>query len=605
MPGASRLTFVLECRLARRRADALFLDATGTPHEPGHFERIARASLLALLPQDDGTGAFRRRPLEDEATWARMKALGQPSLGAALPPDVARDPLRLAVVTADYTTITWWAAAMRRAGCALAEARAYLAAAGGPASPSDERLQEVRHRLERALASVVSTTAERWGEPWDVLALHLASGGRAAPRAVIVSPALTASYPAAGSRRRAPGVGDGTPGSGSSLPKPGPEGRAPERDGLPAAVVGRAGDSGFTPAERELLARHVVNLRDGALAGDGPGAATEDGVRDIFAALACRARGGRSAAPMRLVFVAHGGLVPEAEGLRSSLARIPFWRAHGLYPLFFVWHTGLAETLTAIVRAAVSGVDPRQARRGAILDALIEEALRRPGQSVWARMKRSAERANGPRGGARLVAELAGELRAGGGAVEIHAVGHSAGCVFLAHFLSALLCSPAGGAPRGRRAGPGDGGAKNGPRVESAHFIAPALTTALFASRLKRLVGPDGPIRGLTLYALRRQRELDDRVGPYGKSLLHLVSRSCEPDRPAQLLGLQECLERDVRLVRFFGLAGLPGRADALFAPTPPGASPRDRAEATTHAGFDDDPATMDTIVARMRDAGC
>jgi len=135
------------------------------------------------------------------------------------------------------------------------------------------------------------------------------------------------------------------------------------------------------------------------------------------------------------------------------------------------------------------------------------------------------------------------------------------------------------------------------------HFVAPAITTALFASRVKRLVGPGEPIRELTLYALRRDYELGDHVGPYGKSLLHLVSRACEPDGPADLLGLQDSVERDVRLVRFFGLAGHPGVADALFAPTPPDAPPRHRTEATSHAGFDDDRATSDTIVCRIANA--
>jgi pimeloyl-ACP methyl ester carboxylesterase len=207
---------------------------------------------------------------------------------------------------------------------------------------------------------------------------------------------------------------------------------------------------------------------------------------------------------------------------------------------------------------------------------MIEAAVRVPGQAVWGQMKRDAERAVGPGGGARLVARLAGQLLAREPRVEVHAVGHSAGCIFLAHFVSTL------------------------PRVDSLHFVAPAITTALFASRVKRLVGPGAPIRRFTLYALRADREACDRVGAYGRSLLHLVSRSCEPRVPTPLLGLQESLEQDVRLVRFFGLAGSSRLADALFAPTSPDAPPGCRTEATTHSGFDDDPATMDSIVRRM-----
>jgi hypothetical protein len=551
--GVDRLTWVLECRLARQRPETLFLAAGGMPHGIDHYERLARTALLALLPQDDEARAFRRWPLAHDEVWARLKALGQPNLAAALPPAVARDPWRVAMVAADYRTITWWATAMHRAARALAQARAWLGAHEGSLSPSDSGLAEVRRQLERALAPVVSTAAEPWGDPWDILALHLASGGRAAMHAAIVSPALTASYRGARLRRPAPGP--------------------------------RSAPDEFTPADRDLLARHVVNLRDGMLAGAAPGAASEDAVRRIFTRLGLEDGGQRRGTPTRIVFLAQGGLAPETVGLRAALARIPFWRASGLYPVFFVWHAGLAETLGGLVRSVASAVDPQGPPRGPILDAIIEAAVRVPAQSIWSQMKRSAERAAVPGGGARLVAQLARELAARAEAVEIHAVGHSAGSIFLAHFLPALLEGPPGG---------------NSPHVETLHLIAPAITTALFASRVKHLVGPDAPIRRFTLYALRAECEINDCLGPYGKSLLHLVRRSCEPECPTPLLGLQESVERDVRLARFFGFAGTSRVADVLFAPTAPDARPRDRAEAASHAGFGDDPATMDTIVHRM-----
>ena len=61
------------------------------------------------------------------------------------------------------------------------------------------------------------------------------------------------------------------------------------------------------------------------------------------------------------MFYAHGGLVEEREGLLPVLARRRFWELNGVYPVYFVWETGLLETLTDIARRAI----PRRAARGA------------------------------------------------------------------------------------------------------------------------------------------------------------------------------------------------------------------------------------------------
>ena len=110
---------------------------------------------------------------------------------------------------------------------------------------------------------------------------------------------------------------------------------------------------------------------------------------------------------IRIIVVAHGGLIAEKDGLRGVLARNGFWRHNGIYPVYFVWETGLFETISDII-----GLPARARDRSAVSDAAIEAAARAGGKAIWGQMKKSAEKAAGPGGGSRLVADLAAELSA-------------------------------------------------------------------------------------------------------------------------------------------------------------------------------------------------
>jgi hypothetical protein len=47
---------------------------------------------------------------------------------------------------------------------------------------------------------------------------------------------------------------------------------------------------------------------------------------------------------LQLMFYAHGGLVNEAGGLWMAHRLIPWWKQNNIYPIYFVWETGLWET---------------------------------------------------------------------------------------------------------------------------------------------------------------------------------------------------------------------------------------------------------------------
>ncbi len=349
-------------------------------------------------------------------------------------------------------------------------------------------------------------------------------------------------------------------------------------------------DRDLTADDRDLLRRHVVNLRMGAFSRDGIFQTSADDVEALFAEhlpafLQARKQEGH---PLRLVCFAHGGLNEEAESLKNARNRIPFYLENKCYPIFFVWETGVKETLVDILREII-GLGPARGIADRITDfsdPALESAFRNGGFAMWANMKRSAELAFLPRqGGAFFVQQLVDFWKRHSADTEIHAVGHSAGAIFHAHFLS-LLCAQAANPPL---------------EVRSLHYLAPAITVDLFKELIEPLVG--SRVKTLTEFTMRRDFELDDAVGPYRKSLLYLVSRSFEDRAEMPILGLEESIRRDPDLVRFFGLLGnKAGRGELLFSTQDAG--PSHSTLATKHGDFDNDRLTMSGVIRRILRVG-
>jgi pimeloyl-ACP methyl ester carboxylesterase len=206
-------------------------------------------------------------------------------------------------------------------------------------------------------------------------------------------------------------------------------------------------------------------------------------------------------------------------------------------------------------------------------------------------MKSSAEKAAAAEGGSASVARLAGELwGATNGEIEFHAVGHSAGAIFHAFFLPLLVAQRPAGVPP--------------VQVRTLHFLAPAITNDLFKSQLLPLIGPNRPIQRLTEYTMTDEREqADASMKPYGKSLLYLVSNAFEDAQPTPILGLQKSLKSDLQLIRFFGIAGTQRMADITYSTTDQTTPINARTESITHGGFDNDVATMTSVVRRVLQA--
>ena len=567
-------TFLLECAFDQNGADALFIGPDG-PRTREYYERVGRDTLMALIPAGDEERAHRRAAVSDDARWAAMTQGGPTQIRFDLTRSLGA--LRAEHVVGDYLVIRWWSDAMARAAAALMEMRRFLGGRSAASLATDPAFHKKRSQLEKALEDVVKDSKARFGDPWGIVALDAASRRAAAAQATIASPRLLAFFDTRVAGARAIEAG------------------AVRASTTAAAATRKAPPRPLTVEEREALRRHAINLRMGALSQGGEIETTEADVERLFtelipAEIQARKADGQKA---RILFYAHGGLIGERDGLEPVLRRLKFWRQNNIYPVSFVWETGLRETVMDIV-GGLSAARSTAARTIGedLADAVLEVAARPGGKAVWSQMKRSAEVAVLEGGGGLLIAERVRELwNAHHADLEIHAVGHSAGAIFHSHFLPAVLGrkSAAGAPPIA---------------VQSLHLLAPACATDLFKTKLMDRVGPGKGIEALTMYTMNKSQEQADEAGPYKKSLLYLVSRAFESAQPSPILGLEESLRDDVKLIRFFGLAGNQKRADVLFSNTASDAPSNSRSMSNTHGGFDDDVPTMNSVVRRVIAAG-
>ncbi len=340
----------------------------------------------------------------------------------------------------------------------------------------------------------------------------------------------------------------------------------------------------------QLVALHpyVINVPDGRLASGSSTLPTtvkdfktvQEDVDAIFSThlpAFVAAHGGQG---VPLVIYAHGGLVPKASGLGIAHKQVEWWKANGAFPVQFVWETALGDSLWDAVRDHIPG----QARGfvSDALDAVIEKVLRGArGRDTWGAMKRTAELASEPAGGARYFAKKLGEyLAASPDAVTVHAIGHSAGSIFHAHLVPQLLAAGV-------------------PKIASLNLLAPAVRADEFK---KRVMDPAvlEHIEAVTMFTMSQHFEkLDTCMGVYRKSLLYLIREALEAEEHAEILGLQESVRRDRKLRDLFGDPGSGAKGEVMWSETV-GGGLWSSSSSKQHGGFDDDKSTMDSLARRI-----
>lgn len=254
---------------------------------------------------------------------------------------------------------------------------------------------------------------------------------------------------------------------------------------------------------------------------------------------------GRRDGTLKLALYAHGGLNDEIASVQRIRLLAPYFLANGIYPLFFTWKTGPAETLMSMLEDLKRRIIPGD-RSEAWLERLrevaaeakdraIEAVGRQFGRGIWSEMRENAAGGATPDHvldlAARMLRELRDTLAQHGRGLELHLIGHSAGAILLGHLLDRLAVP-------------------DSLRASSCELYAPACSSG-FAVRHYGDADAAGVLSldALHLHVLTDANERADglpdaRRDIYGKSLLYLVSRSLDDVRKQPLLGMERALVR-------------------------------------------------------------
>lgn len=318
----------------------------------------------------------------------------------------------------------------------------------------------------------------------------------------------------------------------------------------------------------------------------------------------------------KIAIYAHGGLNDEDASMKRVRVMTPYFLENGVYPIFVVWRTGFLESIGGILSDAVGkffsgeAVPPatwlgdwlrkqrNQLREAA--DRSIEVACENLlVKSVWVQMKQNAEAAAQRRAdaGLRLLAGHLADLTKQIDGLEIHLVGHSAGGILLGHLLAQMKQQKLASA--------------------GCTLLAPACSVDFALDAYGKALR-DGRLGALHVHNLNDERERADSVGPYGKSLLYLVSRALDRFHKIPLLGMEHAwtpdaaFEQDIwsrtsrETVRMLdGLQKLGAQAGVRHAvvsrKSAKTTADGSRTIAMAHGAFDNDVEVVSEVLRRIR----
>lgn len=321
------------------------------------------------------------------------------------------------------------------------------------------------------------------------------------------------------------------------------------------------------PRRQDILG-HFIHIDDGELVEDGRYGTNLATIGET--AQLIRKRGDPDEPKYRhLMIYAHGGLNNNTSSARRIAAMRDVYKRNGIYPVHIMWETGFTEELTDVLADTFNRSEDRVGAGQDMLDWAIERFSSGIGKRLWRQMKVDAKRPfEGGRNGGAAIKLLLDENAKAKNPMSVHLVGHSAGSILVGELLRAM---------------PGMG--QDTGAVQSCSLLAPACTIDFYNTAYRPALGAEGMAQKLVQYNLIDSRELDDTVGPYGKSLLYFVSRAFEENRKTPLLGMEK---HSVEME-------LPDNHAIYYA-----GRDRKQTDSPSHGGFDNDRSTMNDVLATI-----
>ena len=278
--------------------------------------------------------------------------------------------------------------------------------------------------------------------------------------------------------------------------------------------------------------------------------------------------------PVDIAIYAHGGLTSEEVAAKTAAKWIPALYDRRIFPIFMMWETDLWSTLKGRLEDKVKGL----ARpTGGFFDDVkdwwnerLERLLTVPGSAIWGEMKQNAEAiSTSQKSGGVILYKAAIENKRfkNKSGVRLHLIGHSAGAIVHSHIINLLA-------------------GKKGWKFETVNFMAPAVTVDVFHKNVTPQLRSKA-VRQYNQFHLTDEVERKDPtcrpILGYTRSLLYLVSGSFEKGRNTPILGMKDHFDRFVE--------------EKNPPSVRPWEAPGKASKSTTHGGFDDDDATMKSVI--------
>jgi len=167
-----------------------------TPRTSQQLEVQGRRDLAALLDPDDDINKVRLAVLRDDDLWAQMDDNGNVNQFHFIDSLRPLNPVQLADVSSDWTSIAWWTEAVSKVAPQLQATLAAVSAASGSDPTKNTEVMKARARLADLLGSVTRNSEAQYVHGWSEAVTFGLTGGKAQANMDLLWTGQARHYPA-------------------------------------------------------------------------------------------------------------------------------------------------------------------------------------------------------------------------------------------------------------------------------------------------------------------------------------------------------------------------------------------------------------------------